>query len=185
MDIQKMVDDRMEELRFRKMRAASPLLIEERILATKDSSRHERRRDDNRSSGYDSTSSESPSRQTQELSGLAKLVDGSLVEVAERVLAITERVAGDYSRMEKDILDSRLAVLQSAEEVLDIAITLRRKARRLLPSPLAEMRDYRKVFNKDAHRVIDTAEDLAENDCLHDRRASMHEQGVASLFRKT
>ena len=145
MDIQKMVDDRIEELSFRKRNiSATPVLteVDDRFQAGDAGPQQDRRRHGSEAPEYDTDRRPRLQRQHQEVPGLQELLDGSLTEVAERVLAITERVAGDYTRMEKDILDSRLALLQSAEEVLDIAISLRRKAKQLLSAPVMEIREY-------------------------------------------
>lgn len=118
----------------------------------------------------------------EDLLDLGDLIDAAMIEVAERVLAISDRVAGDYARMEKDILDSRLAVLQSAEAVLDIAVSLRRKAKALtsISADTIRMRSH----EDDELSLVRAVRDLGES-ALQDGRASMHDHGVASLFRRT
>ena len=175
MDIQKMVDERLEELRSQTIRISRPVYGDESLdlyesgisSAQTDPFRDcQEERDSFRSS-------------REELSKLGALIDSSLTEVAERVLYITDRVAGDYTRMEKDILDSRLALLQSAEAVLDIAISLRRKARAMIPSPAQE----REMGRRDHIRPWMDEDD--RDRYVHEGRVSMHDQGVASLFRRT
>lgn len=151
MDIQKMVDERIEELLARKnFSYPAP---------------------DNHDEVYN-----------EELSDLGDIIEEAMMEVAERVLAISDRVAGDFARMEKDILDSRLAVLQSAEAVLDIAVSLRRKAKALTSASAKPARE-RTVRDDELHLVDDVYELEALG--LQDGRASMHDHGVASLFRRT
>lgn len=117
-----------------------------------------------------------------DLSELGVVIDSAMTEVAERVLAISDRLAGDYERMEKEFLDSRLAVLQSAEAVLDIAVSLRRKAKAL--TSVSENGIRRRPNGGDDLHLVTAVRDLEER-CLQDGRASMHDNGVASLFRRT
>ena len=155
MDIQRLVDERIEELLARKsISSLPPEKIGEVV------------RDD---------------RAADDLSDLGAEIDEAMMEVAERVLAISDRVAGDFARMEKDILDSRLAVLQSAEAVLDIAVSLKRKAK-ALTSASASVARQRSLKDEELH-LVETVRDL--EDSLQDGRASMHDHGVASLFRRT
>jgi len=155
MDIQKMVDERIEELlAMRGISSLPPEKIDEGVRAD---------------------------RTTEDLSDLGAVIDEAMMEVAERVLAISDRVAGDFARMEKDILDSRLAVLQSAEAVLDIAVSLRRKAKALTSASASAAR-HRSLRDEELH-LVETVRDL--EDSLQDGRASMHDHGVASLFRRT
>lgn len=169
MDIQKMVDERLEELRTQTIRISRPFIndgeLQFRGFSTGDMPQ------------------DSFTQSRNELLKLGDLMDSSLTEVAERVLEITDRVAGDYARMEKDILDSRLALLQSAEAVLDIAITLRRKARSMIRAgnnTHTSIRDHVRPMYDEEYRE---SYDLHEG--LNDGRVSMHDQGVASLFRRT
>lgn len=151
MDIQKMVDERIEQLIAQSEKSS---------LAPK---HHE---------GISS----------DDLSDLGNAIDAAMMEVAERVLAISDRVAGDFARMEKDILDSRLSVLQSAEAVLDIAVSLSRKAKALTSAYVNTARQ--RPIEDDELRLVRAVRDL-EDSCLQDGRASMHDHGVASLFRRT
>jgi hypothetical protein len=152
MDIQKMVDERIEQLIAQSERSSHAPRHQEAIS-----------RDD--------------------LSDLGNIIDAAMMEVAERVLAISDRVAGDFARMEKDILDSRLAVLQSAEGVLDIAVSLRRKARALTSASVTAKRQ-QPCDEEDELHLLRAVHDL-EDTPLQDGRASMHDHGVASLFRRT
>ncbi|MHB8922598.1 MAG: hypothetical protein ACYC51_04285 [Thermoleophilia bacterium] len=76
----------------------------------------------------------------EELAGLSVRMDNDLSEIAGRVLEITERVSDDFIRLERDLLDSRLAMLQNVESVLDMTLTLKNRRPRssgiLLPTPL-------------------------------------------------
>ena len=183
MDIQRMVDERIEELRNETIRI----------------NRHEassRRRDFDKAPSIqprESRHQREHSRNSRgDLSGITAMIESSLTEVAERVLAISDQVAGDYVRMEKDILDSRLALLQSAESVLDIAIILRRKARAMIssvPAEDVESHGYGRG-NRRFHVRPLADEDFRVSDeeryrHIREGRVSMHDHGVASLFRRT
>ncbi len=174
-----MVDERVEKLRTQMMKATSSISDEadfssssERFLASPSPS-------NNLSAWDDIPLAGTPPRPGIDLTKLEELVDASLVEVAERILSITERIADDYARIEKDILNSRLVVLQSAEEVLDIAISLRRKTKNIISSSDS-------VSTERPLRIYSGSSVIAGHDGeIQDRRVSMHELGVASLFRKT
>lgn len=115
--------------------------------------------------------------------GLAQTLsefDRSLERVAQKVLDVTESLAGDYARFENEILRSRLSVLQSAESVLDAAIMLRDCARRMSGTAHPERN------LQDAERWQDESTQFEMGDLQYDGgRASMHRHGVAALFRKT
>ncbi|MDO8736207.1 MAG: hypothetical protein Q7K29_03890 [Thermoleophilia bacterium] len=151
MDIQEMVDRRIEELLAQGERSCLPPKKQEEIS-----------RDD--------------------LSDLGNVIDAAMMEIAERVLSISDRVAGEYARMEKDILDSRLAVLQSAEAVLDIAVSLRRQVKTLTTASINTGRQ--KTLKDDELHLVRAVRDLQDS-FLQDGRASMHDHGVASLFKRT
>jgi len=151
MDIQEMVDRRIEELLAQGERAHCPQKLTDEISR-------------------------------KDLSDLGDVIDTAMMEVAERVLAISDRVAGEYARMEKDILDSRLAVLQSAEAVLDIAVSLRRRVKSLTSAPATTSRQHE--LKEDELHLVRAVRNLQDS-CLQDGRASMHDHGVASLFRRT
>ncbi|MHB9053233.1 MAG: hypothetical protein ACYC5F_04500 [Thermoleophilia bacterium] len=169
MDIQKMVDERLEELRTQTIRISRPFGNDEEP--------------DLREFSENRTPPDPLAQSREELSKLGDLMDSSLAEVAERVLDITDRVAGDYARMEKDILDSRLALLQSAEAVLDIAITLRRKARSMISASSEGQVGLRSHVRPEYDEDYRYRYSLHEG--LNEGRVSMHDQGVASLFRRT
>ena len=197
MDIQRMVDERIRELRNQTIRISRP---------GSSSPKSERRYD------LPGLEAESPTIRSEnprsvcsrrfddrfvdsrdELSSLAAMMDSSLTEVAERILSITDRVAGDYMRLEKDILDSRLALLQSAESVLDIAITLRRKAKAIIAAAVRTEASEPPAAGSNVRRnyVRPMPDDdfiIADEERYHhiqEGRVSMHDQGVASLFRRT
>lgn len=99
-------------------------------------------------------------------------IDDSLARIAEKMLDVTDMVAGDYGRLENDLLKSRLAVLLGAESVLDMAVTLREKAL-LINSEYSQSSRLRAIDEEYATQRSDKG------------RASMHSNGVAALFRKT
>jgi len=170
MDIQKMVDDRLEELLARQPRAP-------RIFSAEDDFDVKPRH--TRVIPVQDDFAAAP-RNTRARKRRRDVMDLTLAEIAERILAVTEQLAGDYTRMEKDILDSRLTVLQSAEAVLDIAISLKRKAQILIDGEMIE-RTERRRYIADVAEVPEGVEDID----MQDGRVSMHDLGVASLFRRT
>ncbi|MFA5802145.1 MAG: hypothetical protein WC911_06670 [Thermoleophilia bacterium] len=99
-------------------------------------------------------------------------IDDSLARIAEKMLDVTDMVAGDYGRLENDLLKSRLAVLMGAESVLDMAVTLRENAL-LINSEFPQNSRVRAFDEEYATLRSDKG------------RASMHSNGVAALFRKT
>lgn len=112
-----------------------------------------------------------------ELAEFGEIVDLTLNEISSRVLEISEQVSGDYSRLEKELLQSRLDLLHSAELVLDMALSLKKQARQLLVST-------------DVACASDEQEDYglrASRRHSHERigRASLYNDGVADLFRRT
>lgn len=179
MDIQKMVDERVEKLRAQMMKTTSSI-TDEADFHSSSETLFVGPPPNNDISAWNDVPLASPTPRSRiDLTELGDLVDASLVEVAERILSITERIADDYARIEKDILNSRLVVLQSAEEVLDIAISLRRKTKNIISSS-------DRVNVERPLRVYSGSPVIAGHDGeIQDRRVSMHELGVASLFRKT
>jgi len=106
-------------------------------------------------------------------------IDHSLARIAEKMLDVTDLVAGDYSRLENDLLKSRLAVLLGAESVLDMALTLREKALTINSEFMQKNQgraDDDGILNE-SHKYVYLRPDKG--------RASMHSNGVAALFRKT
>jgi hypothetical protein len=129
--------------------------------------------------------------QPVDLPRFGEVIDSVLAEVADRVLEITEQMAGDYARLEQDILASRLAVLRSVESVLDIALSLRREARAFIQEADRAQRYPRQrgAAVPTGLRRDDSFEPMPEfpgegRTILQDR-ANMHDLGVASLFRRT
>lgn len=105
-----------------------------------------------------------------------EIVDGTLSEISSRVLDITEQVSGDYARLEKELLKSRLDLLRSAEIVLDMALSLKKQTRLLMATS-----------NISGFRDADGEDSLMEMRRPQGRidRASLYNDGVADLFRRT
>ena len=131
-----------------------------------------------------------------DVSEFNELIDGALGEVASRVLQITEQMAEDYVRLERDMLQSRLEVLSNVESVLDIAMSLRREARNLLAGPGLRReapRGERRVARSSARatgsaygpRTGGVEPEPGNGRTLMRERASMRDRGVAALFRNT
>jgi hypothetical protein len=107
-------------------------------------------------------------------------IDKRLSQLAMRMLEIGERMSADYGRLEQDLLRSRLEVLQGAEEVVDLALSLRKQCRRLLSGEeryAGGAGKGRKAPLPDGIRSLE-GEDP-------DKRVGMHSMGVADLFRRT
>jgi len=170
MDIQKMVDDRLEELLARQYRVTPVTPVEDDLASAHRRAPAMPARDE-----FAVTPRRARTRRQR-----SDVMELTLAEIAERILAVTDQLAGDYARMEKDILDSRLTVLQSAEAVLDIAISLRRKAQAIINEETAG-RIERRRHVADGLEDFDDAEDYE----TQEGRVSMHDLGVASLFRRT
>lgn len=141
MDIQKMVDSRIEELECR-------------------------------------------SRPVSDPAEFSEFIDAALAEIAGRVLEITDQLARDYTRLERDTLKSRLAVLKSVEAVLDIVLSLRRKARSLSLASRYNSMDY-PHFEDLPPAAFNEGVSAVDGWQPHDGRASMRGSGVAALFKKT
>ncbi|GBE57744.1 hypothetical protein BMS3Abin01_00665 [bacterium BMS3Abin01] len=109
-------------------------------------------------------------------------IDEKLAEVSLRIMEITEKVSIDCNRMEQNLLRSRLEVLQSAEAVLDIAMSLRRQVAGMKRYDLQEP----VLSGGSGSSGMDTGLSR-EHDIpgAGDGRASMKEYGVANLFRRT
>lgn len=182
MNIQKMVDERVEKLRALQIEISPAGIAEAGEDRPFDNISSDRRRLNLPTEEQGIPTSGGDLSPTIEELEFGELIDAALTEVAERVLMISDQVAGDYARMEKDILNSRLSVLQSAEKVLDIAILLRRKASSLNRACQKEME-----FSAEYQDELQLSEigQMDEGSFSNGRRASMHEHGVASLFRRT
>lgn len=164
MDIQAMVDARIESLRKQQARAASG---------------HGRAGD-----YHDLDTSEQIDSEQAGLNELGELTERILMEIAGRVLEITEQVSGDYARLERDILNSRLEILQSAETVLDVALSLRRQAKSIIEGHTHGARHFPRE-NFAPVPVSGHWTGMDRNPSRLEGRASMIENGVADLFRKT
>lgn len=159
MDIQAMVESRISELRTQKL---------------KDAHRDNRERRD---------AGKYLSELSPDMVEFRELLDEKLAEVTARVLEIAEKVAVDYSRLEKDMLRSRLSILELAEAVLDITRSLKQRSKELVPpEPVTD-----RAYSRDAaeRRELESLLHPGTAAGAPDRRASMHENGVASLFRRT
>ncbi len=113
---------------------------------------------------------------------VSESIDEKLAEVSLRILEITEKVSIDCNRMEQNLLRSRLEVLQSAEAVLDIAMSLRRQLAGMKRYDLQEPG----LSGGSSPSGMDTGMSR-DHDILGtgDGRASMKDYGVANLFRRT
>lgn len=119
-----------------------------------------------------------------------ELVDAALAEIANRVMEITEQVTEDHTRIERELLDSRLQVLQSAEVVMDMALRLRSRALELMAgmdqraSGMAASNQ--RAFTSGLEKISPvTFAGAGQDRSGNGERASMHEIGVAALFKKT
>lgn len=109
-----------------------------------------------------------------------EMMDGALGEISNRVLAITEQVSSDYTRLEKDLLKSRLELLRSAELVLDLALSLKKQARLLMASVPPATGGAYEPRGRPAR--LKPAPVLRPE---RTGRASLYNEGVADLFRRT
>lgn len=109
-------------------------------------------------------------------------VDSRLNEVMERVMDITERISVDCGRMEQDLLRSRLEVLQGAEAVLEIILTLRRQMMGASVDDRYSRRDAGGSSPSGLDMGMSQGDDILG---VNTGRASMKEYGVADLFRRT
>ena len=120
----------------------------------------------------------------QELSQFAEMVDASLAGMAGRMLEMTEQLAGDYARLEKNILRARLETLQTVESIMDIALSLRREARVRLDAIAGELRRQPAAAMEPALRPPAAGDTAGENPGGNGGHGSMHE-GMAALFKRT
>jgi hypothetical protein len=123
------------------------------------------------------------------IANFCEIVDAALVEVAGRVMEIAERITEDHSRLEKDLLDLRLETLESVESVMDMALGIRKKARKLIEdtndSSIAAPKLIRREFAVEYEQIDATPSDDDRGRGGIGARASMHDVGVAALFKKT
>lgn len=182
MNIQEMVDERVEKLRALQTEVSPAGIAEAGEGRPFDNISSDRRRLDLTTEEQGIPNLGKYLSPTIEELEFGELIDAALTEVAERVLMISDQVAGDSACIEKDILNSRLSVLQSAEKVLDIAISLRRKASSLHRACQKEMKFSAQY--EDELQLLEIGQ-MDKGSFSNDGRASMHERGVASLFRRT
>lgn len=124
------------------------------------------------------------------LEDFCEMIDAALVEIAGRVMEIAEGVTEDNARLEKELMDSRLTALESAESVMDMALSIRKKARQIMTDNGSSVSSLpnpgKRGFTADCEKVVSAAPTTAdENRPEAGERASMHAVGVAALFRKT
>lgn len=113
----------------------------------------------------------------KEILKYSETVDSTLSEISRRVLDITEQVSGDYGRLEKELLKSRLDLLRSAEMVLDMALSLKKRSRMLVTTPRDASRQ-----NAGGEWPLMAVEQAQGGN----GRASLYNNdGVADLFRRT
>lgn len=119
----------------------------------------------------------------EELAELSGRMDNDLSEIAGRVLEITERVSDDFARLEKDLLDSRLAMLQHVESLLDMTLALKKQAAKVIGEAVAGAGQVGQGINMlfEQRRLGGVEQDAS----YIASRASMINHGVADLFRKT
>lgn len=182
MNIQEMVDERVEKLRALQTEVSPAGIAEAGEDRPFDNISSDRRRLDLTTEEQGIPNLGKYLSPTIEELEFGELIDAALTEVAERVLMISDQVAGDSACIEKDILNSRLSVLQSAEKVLDIAISLRRKASSRHRACQKEM-EFSAQY-EDELQLLEIGQ-MDKGSFSNDGRASMHERGVASLFRRT
>ncbi|MBE3066656.1 MAG: hypothetical protein IMZ73_04365 [Chloroflexi bacterium] len=158
MDIQEMVNARIAELRNQSL-ATNPLISQA------------------------PASDRSGRDYVEELAELSGRMDNDLSEIAGRVLEITERVSDDFARLEKDLLDSRLAMLQHVESVLDMTLALKKQAAKVIGEAVAGAGQVGQGINMlfEQRRLSGVEQDAS----YIASRASMINHGVAYLFRKT
>ena len=193
MDLQSYVDRRIEELESKQ--------------AGSDADRCERRRIDDYASRTQSGGAngrEKPvladnasERDNPELfdSGVNKediciMFDAALAEIARRVMEIADKVTEDNARIEEELMSSRLTALENAESIIDMALRIRSKTRNMMSNkpPAVSTRAETGKMNNSAtceRAESTTAGNKAERTYRSSTRASMHDIGLAALFRKT
>ncbi|RJQ43225.1 MAG: hypothetical protein C4534_08515 [Gaiellales bacterium] len=124
----------------------------------------------------------------QNLGDFCEMVDAALAEIASRVMEIAEQVAGDNAKLEQELMDSRLAALESAESVMDMALSVRKKTRMFVANaslPVSHDDESGKRGIPAGCEINDSMKTRALVNTANgaSSRASMHEVGVAALFR--
>ena len=122
----------------------------------------------------------------QELAHFAEIVDAALAGMAGRMLEMTEQLAGDYARLEKNILKARLETLQTVESVMDIAVSLRREARVRLEEIAGQLRRQTAaaMVTSPPEESMPPAHAYDEARLDGNGGRTMHE-GMAALFKRT
>ena len=199
MDLQELVDRRIAELRYQSEPRLRANPFPERGNRAESSSGYDREHWERREAlpsippqtrrGYESRAADASPLSTapdaqRELSQFAELVDASLAGMAGRMLEMTEQLAGDYARLEKNILRARLETLQTVESIMDIALSLRREARVRLDAIAGELRRQPAAAMEPALRPPAAGDTAGENPGGNGGHGSMHE-GMAALFKRT
>jgi hypothetical protein len=198
MDLQELVEKRIAELKSRSV-AGIDSDPESEQLSSSGSFRNAR--DPERDSKVDyrdrrarrprkSAAVVKPLDRDQSVIEFCEIVDAALVEVAGNVMEIAERVTEDHTRLEKELLDLRLETLEGAESVMDMALSIRKRAQRLLDESrddFAAAQEFcRREFTVDCEEISSPSTSEPEYGMTGSgSRASMHDVGVAALFRKT
>lgn len=183
MNIQEMVDRRIEELR------AQALADVDRAMSGEVSAMLPEEPAAIRAGGNGDGAAVSAAPMAAKTAGgdeAGDFVDKALSRLATRILDISEQLADDYASLEKEMLKARLAALQSVETVLDIVLSIRREARDLAGRE-ADMRLREKMMElrRPGAAGFSTTSITTETTDLDAGRASMHENGVAALFQRT
>lgn len=119
----------------------------------------------------------------KELVNLGDLADKVFSEIAGRVLEITEQVSRDCVKWEKDILSARLMLLESAESVLDQALSLKRQIRKTIEGGAESRQRTGGSFRQDGAKPDWRRPELQP--ARTRKRANMMANGVSDLFRNT
>lgn len=124
------------------------------------------------------------------LDDFIKMVDAALVEIAARVMEIADSVSENNARWEREMMDAGLSALESAESVMDMALDIRKKAHSFQAGGTRAARGGQHLPGRGFTgncEIVDSSEPGAPGDGSAERgaRASMHEVGVAALFRNT
>ncbi len=111
----------------------------------------------------------------RELREFSRMIDAALAQVAAGVLEVSERMAADYTRLEKSILKSRLEALDAIESVLDITLRLRSEIIRRLSTVNNMLQD------SPERQTLRAAGPTATGG---NQRSDMRD-GMAALFKRT
>lgn len=115
-----------------------------------------------------------------------EFVDRALSRLATRILDISEQLADDYATLEQEMLKARLSALQSVETMLDMVLSIRRETRDLAGREAdLRLREKMMELRRPGAAGFSTTSMAAEDPELEPGRASMHDNGVAALFQRT